>query len=83
MSCARGPWGCIVSEVLITRDMTMSWLEKTEGERAGADRRFQKRVAVLPKAVGLLDIKWLLLALADEALIRQSSLRWARVAAVV
>jgi hypothetical protein len=83
VSCAKGPWGCIASEVLSVSDMAMSWAEKTDGERAGADLRFQYRVTVLPNGVGLLDGKWLFLTAEDVALTRQSSLRWALVAAVV
>lgn len=53
VSCASGPRGCIASEVLRVRDIDISCAEKTDGDRAGEDLRFQNLVAVRPKGVEL------------------------------
>jgi hypothetical protein len=43
------------SDVHTVKDMAMSELEKTEGERVGTVRRFHNRFTDLPKGAGLLE----------------------------
>ncbi len=82
-SWASGPCGCMASEVLTERDMAMSWVPKAEGDRAGVERRFQCRLAACVNGVGLRDMQCMARTPGVDAFSRQSSRRWARVAAQV
>jgi hypothetical protein len=71
------------SAVLMVREMFMSLGEKTDDELKGVVRRFQWRVMVLPKGVGLCERYWLDRAAEEADLVRHISWRRALVAAHV
>lgn len=81
-SWAKGPPGCILSEVLRASDIDISWVAKGAGERAGVERLFQWRAAACVKGVVLREMnRWLLPGVLAFNL--HSSRKWARVAAHV
>jgi hypothetical protein len=73
-SFASGPSGCILSAVLVARDIAISIVLKAEG-RGGPGARKRDRVMVLVKGVGLRDWKWRWHETEALSLFRQSSLK--------
>lgn len=83
VSCVNWPVGCKGSAVHMLKVIFISRDEKIDGERKGVIRRFQCRVAVLPKGVGLWVRYWWVRAADEVLLTRHNSRSRALVAAHV